>query len=132
MTILKGFDFDELRRNRARRAASGGVDLVQAIGAISPDIEKLKVGDTAQIAIPKDVTTRKFVMQITAKLNNLVPAGAPWAGRDFKVAHDGQGNVYVQRGEDVKTPVTRKRRQAGTTSGKTSVAASGAKVTENA
>jgi len=114
MTILKSFDIDALRRQRAARAASGGVDLLAGINQISPDIEKLKVGETAQINIPKGIELRKFVMSVTAKLNNLTPKGGQWEGRTFKVASDpDNGHLYVQRGENVKEPVVRKRGNGG-------------------
>lgn len=114
MTIMgKDFDFDAIRKERARKAASGGVDLETALRQISPDIEKLKVGQTAQIPIAKGVGLRKFVMSITAKLNNLTPKGAPWEGRQFRVISDGADNVYVQRGEDTKNAPVRERRGGG-------------------
>jgi hypothetical protein len=136
MTILKNFDMDALRRERAKKAARGGKDLVEALRQISPDIENLKVGDTAKIAIPEGVGLRKFVMSITAKLNNLTPKEAPWAGRTFAIANDGAGNVYVQRGKD-ETPRVVKRGGGGGRKPKastpaTSTSESGAKVTENA
>lgn len=135
MTIIKGFDLEALRRERARNAARSGVGLVEGLREISPDIEKLKVGETAKIAIPEGTGVRKFVMGITAKLNNLTPKGGEWAGRSFDIANDGAGHVYVQRGEDV-TPVERSRggggRRKASATGKTTVAESGAKVTEAA
>lgn len=114
MAIMgKDFDFDAIRKERARKAASGGIDLETALRQISPDVEKLKVGQTAQIPIPKGEGLRKFVMSITAKLNNLTPKGAPWEGRQFKVISDGESNVYVQRGEDTKNAPVRERRGGG-------------------
>jgi hypothetical protein len=136
MTILKNFDMDALRRERARKAASGGVNLVDGINQISPDIGKLKVGETAALPIPAGSTLRKFVMSITAKLNNLTPAGGDWAGRTFKVASDGETTVYVQRGEDGEAVVRNRRgggkgnRKAATADATTVV--KGAKVTEHA
>jgi hypothetical protein len=109
----KDFDFDAIRKERARKAASGGVDLETALRQISPDIEKLNVGQTAQIAIPKGTGLRKFVMSITAKLNNLTPKGAPWEGRQYKVISDGEGYAYVQRGENTKSAPVRARRGGG-------------------
>jgi hypothetical protein len=143
MTIMgKDFDFDAIRKERARKAASGGVDLETGINQISPDIAKLKIGQTAQVEIPDYKNTnaegtpvglRKFVMSITAKLNNLTPAGAPWAGRQYKVVSDGARYVYVQRGPDLTAPVVRNRRGGGRKpAGNTSVEDSGAKVTEHA
>lgn len=111
MTILKGFDIDSIRRDRARKLAGSGVDLVAALAQISPEIAKLNVGDTARIEIPnyknvdkegRPVELRKFVMSITAKLNYLTPQGGDWAGRQFKVISDSERYVYVQRGEDLK------------------------------
>lgn len=114
--ILRNFDLDTIRKARARKAASGGVDLVEGINQISPSIERLKSGETVKLEIPggKD-NLRKFVMSITAKLNNLTPAGGHWEGRTFDVVSDGEANVYVQRGNDLKgaaIPV-RKRRGGG-------------------
>jgi len=111
--IIKGFDLDAIRKSRARLAASGGVDLVSAIDAISPLIGKLAVGETILLPIPEGSSKRKFVMQITAKLNNLVPKGAPWEGRTYKVLSDGENGVYIQRGEDAKEAVERKRGNGG-------------------
>ena len=114
MTIMnKDFDFDAIRRERTRKAATGGVDLVTSLNQISPDIEKLKVGQTAQIALPKGQPLRKFVMSMVAKLNNLTPKGAAWEGRQYKVISDGEAFVYVQRGEDVKEAPVRQRRGGG-------------------
>lgn len=137
MTILgSDFDFDAIKRARARRAASGGVDLETALNQISPDIGKLKVGQTAQLDIPKDMGLRKFVMSITAKLNNITVKGQAWAGRTFRVASDGEGHVFVQRGEDAKAPRVAQRRTGGgpkPAGSKTTQAADGkALVTENA
>lgn len=131
MTILKNFDLDSIRRERARKAAGSGVDLVAGLSAISPDIEKLKVGETAKLQIPnynktdKDghpVELRSFVMSITAKLNNLTPRGGDWEGRTFKVLSDGERYVYVQRGPDLKGGDIPERKRAGRRSG-TAVAA---------
>lgn len=100
MAILKNFDMEALRKERAKLAASGGVNLVESLRQISPDIEKLKVGETAEIPIPAGMSIRKHVMSITAKLNNLTPKGGEWEGRQFKVASN-DANTYVQRGEDL-------------------------------
>lgn len=150
MTILKNFDIEALRRQKARKAASGGVSLVDAINEISPDIAKLKVGETAAVAVPKGIKLRVAVMNIVAKLNNLTPKGGEWEGRDYAVVSDGEATVYVQRGEDLKEPVERKRRGPGskaetkaeeapkatetasTGTSTTSTAKSGAVVKENA
>lgn len=146
MTILKNFDFEELRRKRAREAASSGVNLEESLNQISPEIAKLKVGETAQLEIPganeneRKGNLRKFVMSITAKLNNLTPKGGAWEGRDYAVMSDGERYVYVQRGEDKKgkdIPVRRRAggRRAGGSTGEgetTSTADSGAVVTEHA
>lgn len=98
--ILKNFDLDTIRKARARKAAAGGVNLVDGINQISPLIGNLKVSDTVKLAIPADAGLRKFVMSITAKLNNLTPKGGDWEGRTFKVVSDGEGSVFVQRGPD--------------------------------
>lgn len=102
-TILQNFDLDSIRKARARAAASGGVNLVDGINQISPEIGKLKVGETAKLPIEGGkANLRKFVMSITAKLNNLTPKGGDWEGRQFKVVSDGEAFVYVQRGTDLK------------------------------
>jgi hypothetical protein len=113
MSILKNFDIEKIRKERAKKLAGGAVDLVAAINEISTDIAKLNVGETAKIAIPEGQGLRKFVMSITAKLNNLTPKGGAWAGRQFKVISDGEKFVYVQRGEDNKAPVERRRGNGG-------------------
>jgi hypothetical protein len=102
MTILRNFDLDSIRKERARRAAAGGVNLVDAINQISPDIGKLKVGETAKLPIPNGMALRKFVMSITAKLNNLTVKGADWEGHTYRTVSDGESHVYVQRGPDAK------------------------------
>lgn len=140
MTILKNFDLDSVRKERARKAASGGVNLVDAINQISPEIGNLKAGETAKLPIPSGQSLRKFVMSITAKLNNLTPKGGDWEGRTFRVVSDGEANVYVQRGEDAKGNAIRVpnrrgggRRPAAAASGAAvSTAKSGATVTANA
>lgn len=146
MSILKNFDLDTIRRERARKAAGSGVDLVAGLNAISADIAKLGVGDTAKLEIPNYKNTNKdghptelrsFVMSITAKLNNLTPRGGDWEGRTFKVISDGERYVYVQRGNDLKGKdiPERKRsgRRAGTTAEQASEAvASGETVSEKA
>jgi hypothetical protein len=125
MTILKNFDLEALMRDRARRAAGGGVDLEAGINQISPDIAKLKIGETAQITIPNASALRKFVMSITAKLNNLTPKGGKWEGRQFKVVSDGEKFVYVQRAPDNANPVVRKRGNGGGRRKAVAAAASG-------
>lgn len=113
MSILKNFDLDKLRKERARKGTT--TDLVAGLNQIAPDVAKLNVGETAKIKIPEGVSTRKHVMAITAKLNNLTPKGAAWEGRRFKVLSDGIEFVYVQRGEDLakKDIKARNRGRAG-------------------
>ena len=139
MTILKNFDFDELRRQRAR-ANTKPVDLVAGLNEISGDIAKLKVGETAQLEIPdyqntsesgSPVQLRKFVMNITAKLNNLTPLDGQWEGRQFKVGSDGQRYVYVHRGPDLKGKDIPTRKRGGRTAASTAPV-EGATVTEHA
>ncbi len=116
MTVIKNFNMDDIRKKRARMAASGGVSLVDSLAAISPDIAKLNVGDTVKIMNTVDGGLRKTVMGITAKLSNLTCKGGDWAGRSFDVASDptdGKGAVYVQRGEDTRTPKERARGRSG-------------------
>lgn len=101
--ILKNFDLDAIRKERARKAANGGIDLEQGLNQISPEIGQLKVGETVQLDIPGGKPElRKFVMSITAKLNNLTPQGGKWEGRSFDVISNGEDTVYVQRGPDLK------------------------------
>jgi hypothetical protein len=102
MSILKNFDLDSIRKARARNAARSGMDLVTALAAISPDIANLKVGETAKVDKPEGMGLRKAVMQITAKVNNLVPQGGEWEGRQFDIVSDGDSTIYVQRGPDLK------------------------------
>lgn len=132
MTILKNFDLDSIRKARARNAARSGVDLVTALAAISPDIEKLKVGETAKLEKPADMGLRKFVMQITAKVNNLVPKGGQWEGRQYDIVSDGESLVYVQRGEDLKGNDIPVRARRGGGRKPASSVSEGATVTENA
>lgn len=101
--ILKNFDLDAIRRQRARSAASGGVNLVDAINQISPEIGKLNVGETVELPVEGGKPNlRKSVMAIVAKLNNLTPKGGEWEGRTYDVVSDGESNIYVQRGPDLK------------------------------
>lgn len=139
MLMGKDFDFDSIRRARARKGAST-TDLVAAINAIAPDIEKLKVGETARIDITGDKAdpnrNRKAVMAITAKLNNLTPKGGKWQGKVFRVISD-EDYIYVQRGKN-EEPKERKRggRKLGSTNaskgGDSTVTPTGARVTEHA
>ena len=138
-TILKNFDLDSIRKQRARKAASGGVNLEDAINQISPEIGQAKQGDTVKLEIPNGTSLRKFVMSITAKLNNLTPKDGAWEGRTYRVVSDGERFVYVQRGNDEKNPPVRARRGGGRRSTSASTGGSskttvegGAVVTENA
>lgn len=145
MTILgKDFDFDAIRRARQRKNQVP-VDLVGELNKIAPDIAALKAGETARIGIASiakvlnvsdtdENRTRKAVMAITAKLNNLTPKGGKWQGRTFRVISD-ENYIYVQRGKNVE-PVERKRggRRPGSTnkpSTDTVTATEGALVTEH-
>jgi hypothetical protein len=110
MSIIKNFDMEALRKKRAK-ASGGTTDLVAALREISPDIEKLEVGETARIKVPESVKVRAHVMSITAKLSNLTPKGAPWAGRQFKVLNDGEGSTYVQRAPDLKKADIKERKR---------------------
>lgn len=139
MAIIKNFDFDELRRLRAR-SNSKPVDLVAGLNEISGDIAKLKVGETAQLEIPdyqktneagSPVQLRKFVMNITAKLNNLTPKGGQWEGRQYKVGSDAERYVYVLRGPDLKASEIPERKRGGRKAA-SSVTTEGATVTEHA
>lgn len=118
MTILSNdFDFESIRKARARRAASGGVDLATALDSISPEIGKLKAGQTAKLPVGGEATDknrfRKAVMAITAKVNNITVKGAPWEGRVYRVISDGVDSVYVQRGDDLKASAIRERKARG-------------------
>jgi hypothetical protein len=142
MTILKDFDLDTIRKARARRAASGGVDLVTGLRNISPEIEKLQPGQTAKLPVGGDANDknrfRKAVMNITAKLNNITVQGAEWEGRVYRVVSDGEDSVYVQRGDDLARkdirarPVRTGRKPNAAKAGQTTSAKNGALVTENA
>lgn len=103
--IDKGeFDIEELRKSRARKAASKtGLSKVEGLAQISPDIAKLNIGQTAKVSIPGGRDgLRKTVMGITAKLSFLTCKGGEWEGKDFKVVSDGEEFVYVQRGPNLK------------------------------
>ena len=130
MSILKNFDMNELRLERARRAARGSVSLEDGLRQIAPEIEKLKVGETAKLDIPNfgndDNATRKFTMSITAKTSNLTAKGGAWEGRFFDIASDGMGALYVQRGKDltgkdIKVRAKRGARKSNTGNGDTAV-----------
>jgi hypothetical protein len=102
--IISNFNLDDLRKKKQRAQANGGsADLVAALGAISPAIALLNVGQTAKIPIPssnkdgKD-PKRAFVMGIVTKLNNLTALGREWAGRQFDSLSDPEGEYfYVTR-----------------------------------
>jgi hypothetical protein len=102
MTILKNFDIEALRKSRLKASQkSKRGDLLAGINQISPEIAKLKVGETAQIECNAGKAgLRKFVMQIVAKTNHITAKGGEWEGRAYKVVSDGESTVYVQRGED--------------------------------
>lgn len=142
--ILDNFDMAALRAERARRNARGNVSLTEGLRQIAPEIEKLKVGQTAKLEIPgyeadPKGSVRKYVMAITAKVSNLTVKGGEWEGRNFEIANDGAGALYVQRGKDLKgsdIPVRNRRgggrKKADTPSdGTTTVDNGGALVTEH-
>ncbi len=113
--MLSNFSMDELRKKKARKAATGTTDLISTLREMSPAIELLAVGQTAKIAIPKVAAKegkdpkRSFVMGITTKLNNVTMKGREWAGRVFDTASDDTGEfVYVARLPDTDAPRTRK------------------------
>jgi hypothetical protein len=110
--INKPFDMEALKKQRQKKA-QGTVDLVAALNAISPLIARLEPGQTAKLPLPEgEGGERKFIMGVTAKLTNVTIKGAAWAGRTYKVAGDGEGYVYVQRGQD-GTAKTIKRGSGG-------------------
>lgn len=102
-SIVSNFDMAQLRKAKARKAATGSADLVASLREIAPSIEVLKVGQTAKIAMPKTSPngkdpTRQFVMSIVTKLNNLTAAGREWAGRKFdSLSDDSKSFFYVTR-----------------------------------
>lgn len=112
--ILSNFNLDELRKRKARAAATGSADLVSALNTISPAIALLQVGQTAKIAIPKSVAggkdpKRSFIMGIVTKLNNLTQKGREWEGKVFDTLSDPEGDfAYVARLDDTDTPHVRK------------------------
>lgn len=105
-SIIAGFDIEKLRKSRARQAANGNTDLVEALRKITPAIELLQIGQTAKIPMPKESAngkdpTRQFVMSIVTKLNNLTSLGREWAGRKFDALSDENKEFfYVTRLED--------------------------------
>jgi hypothetical protein len=111
MSILKNFDMDALIKARARNSV-GAKDLEGELRQLAPEIEKLNTGETAKMKIPAGLDSRKFIMQITAKVSNLTPKGGAWEGRKFKIAGDGAEFVYCQRLADGKAEV-RKRGGGG-------------------
>jgi hypothetical protein len=121
--VLKSFDMDALRRKRS--AASAKADptaLITGLNQIAPEIAALNVGETVRIPLPEGIAMRGFVMSITAKLSNLTPKGAPWAGRTYDTLSDAdageRGVVYVQRGPDGEA----KERKRGRTGGRKAAA----------
>lgn len=104
--IIANFDINSLRKARARQAANGNVNLVEALKGIAPQIELLAVGQTARIPMPKSSPngkdpTRQFVMSIVTKLNNLTAKGREWAGRRFdSMSDETKEFFYVTRLED--------------------------------
>ena len=100
MGIIKGFDMNALRKSRQKAAAKQ--DNVAAIREISPEIEQLKVGETAVIEGITADNARKMVMSVTAKLRHLTAKGGEWAGKAFDTASDpDSGKLYVQRKSNV-------------------------------
>lgn len=117
MSILKSFDMEALRRKRAaQQSRANPADNIEGLNQIAPEIARLAVGETAKVKRPEGIEMRKFVMSITAKLSNLTPKGAPWAGRVYDTLSDNEegatGVVYVQRGPDGE-PKVRKRGRTG-------------------
>lgn len=119
-SVIKNFDMDAFRRQRAAKQAAGGVDLVEALKGISPEIETLKVGETAVVDIPgrnlteKQAGLRKAVMSVTAKLSNLTCKGGKWEGRTYDtVSNPEKGVIYVQRGSNLKAEEIKERKRGG-------------------
>ena len=96
--ILEKGAFDIEAHRKARQSKAAKTDLVSALRQISPEVEKLKVGQTAVIENVEAGKLRSVVMSITAKLSHLTARGGEWAGREYGVASDSEtGTVYVQR-----------------------------------
>ena len=105
--IIANFDMEAMKKARAAKfGAKGPTDLEGELRKISPDIELLKVGETAIIDIPTKAVDgknpkRSFIMSVTAKLNHLTKAGGKWAGRNFDPLSDpGAPLLYVTRVAD--------------------------------
>lgn len=111
--IKKGeFDINALKKSRAANKAK--IDLVAGIREISPEIEKLLVGETCVIEGVEAANIRKVVMQVTAKLSHLTAKGGDWAGKAFQTASNAdEGKVYVQRGPNVKPENLVERKKGG-------------------
>lgn len=120
MAILaKGeFDINALRKERARKASNkSGMSKVDGLRQISPDIEKLNIGQTAQIPLPSKDKLRSVVMGISSKLSFLTCKGGEWEGKDFSVVSDGEEYVYVQRGPNLKGDDIKVRQPGGRKAG---------------
>lgn len=113
-SILKKGEFDINALRKTRAAAKSKVDLVAGLAEISPEIERLKVGETCVIEGVTKADNRKVVMSITAKLSHLCAKGGDWAGRSFDVASDSDaGKVYVQRNSNLKPEDVQERKKGG-------------------
>lgn len=114
MAILKSGEFDMAALKKSRQKKATRVDLLGGLRQVSPEIEQLKVGQTAEISGVKADSIRKTVMAITAKLTHLTANGGEWAGRKYEVASDADsGKVYVQRQTGVKPEEAPVRRTGG-------------------
>lgn len=113
-SILKAGEFDMAALRKSRASSKAKVDLLAGLREISPEIEALKVGETAQIEGVAKADNRKVVMSITAKLSHLCSRGGDWAGRKYDVASDSDsGIVYVQRQQGVKPAEAPIRKKGG-------------------
>lgn len=113
-SIMAKGEFDIAALRKSRNAAKAKVDLVGELRTISPEIEKLKVGETVMISGVAKGEIRKTVMGITAKLSHLTSKGGDWAGKAYDVASDGDaGRVYVQRKPNVPADQVPERKKGG-------------------
>lgn len=121
--MFANFNMEDLKKKKARKAATGTVDLVAELDKIAPAIGLLKVGGTARIPVPKGDVFRKgkggvekkldplrsFVQSIVTKVNSVTQKDHPWSGRVFDiVSDDSKEFLWIARKEDTDEPHTRK------------------------
>lgn len=114
MAILKNGEIDLVALRKSKAKTANKTDLVAGLRQVSPEIEQLKVGQTATIENVSKANIRKVVMSVTAKLSHLTAKGAEWAGRKYETASDADaGIVYVQRQTGCKPEDAPVRRTGG-------------------